>query len=229
MMAGQRTSKRITESKGNSSAISWRRFVDAIARKRVAVVPERAVLVGISGIDASGKGYLAEKIADQLQMKGLKIAMIGVDAWLNLPCNRFNPDSLAEHFYEHALRFDEMFEQLIGPLRNNRSIKLDANHAEETASSYRKHRYEYHDIDVILLEGIFLLKHAYRHLFDLTAWVDCSFETALERAIARGQEELPSAETIKAFETIYFPAQRIHLVRDNPREAADIVLTNHKV
>jgi uridine kinase len=229
MTAGQRTSKRITESNGDSSAICWRRVVDATARKRRVVVPDRAVLVGISGIDASGKGYLAAKIADQLQMEGLKVAMIGVDAWLNLPRTRFNPDSLAEHFYQHALRFDEMFEQLIRPLRNNRSIKLDANHTEATASSYRKHRYEYHDIDVILLEGIFLLKHAYRHLFDLTAWVDCSFETALERAVARAQEGLPPAETIKAFETIYFPAQRIHLVRDNPREAADIVLTNDKV
>jgi uridine kinase len=229
MMAGQRTSKRITESKGNSSAISRRRFVDAIARKCGAVVPDCAVLVGISGVDASGKGYLAAKIADHLQMKGLKVALIGTDAWLNLPRTRFNPDSLAEHFYEHALRFDEMFEQLIVPLRNNRSIELNANHNEQAASSYRKHRYEYHDIDVILLEGIFLLKHAYRHLFDLTAWVDCSFETALERAIARGQEGLPPAETIKEFETIYFPAQRIHLVRDNPREAADILLTNDRL
>jgi hypothetical protein len=36
----------------------------------------------------------------------------------------------------------------------------------------------------------------------------------------RGQEDLPPAETINTFETIYFPAQRKHLARDNPRDAA---------
>src|SRR5439155_6858688 len=76
------------------------------------------------------------------------------------------------------------------------------------------------------LEGIFLFKPAYRHQFDLAVWIDCSFETALQRAIARGQEGLPAAETKKAFETIYFPAQQIHLTRDHPRETADIVFPN---
>ena len=42
----------------------------------------------------------------------------------------------------------------------------------------------------------------------------------------RGQEGLPPAETRKAFETIYFPAQQIHLARDNPREATDYVFRN---
>ncbi len=79
---------------------------------------------------------------------------------------------------------------------------------------------------IILLEGIFLFKPAYQHQFDLAVWIDCSFETALQRAIARGQEGLPAAETKKAFETIYFPAQQIHLTRDHPRETADIVFPN---
>jgi uridine kinase len=85
----------------------------------------------------------------------------------------------------------------------------------------------FHKIDVVLLEGIFLFKSVYRDHFDLKVWIECSFATALERAIARGQEGLLPRETQHAFETIYFPAQRIHLARDNPRETADIVFANH--
>jgi uridine kinase len=44
--------------------------------------------------------------------------------------------------------------------------------------------------------------------------------------MARGQEGLPPRETQHAFEAIYFPAQRIHLARDNPREVADILFAN---
>lgn len=50
--------------------------------------------------------------------------------------------------------------------------------------------------------------------------------TALERAIARGQEGLPANETIRAYETIYFPAQQSHFASDNPRATADFIIKN---
>jgi uridine kinase len=224
--AQKATRKRIIESNGTSSSVSWRRVVGDIARKRSAVAPDRAMLVGISGIDASGKGYFAARIADQLRMKELEVAVIGADDWLNLQDVCINRDNYAEHFYEHSMRFDEMFQQLIVPLKQNRKLSLLADCADPKATAYRKHRYNFRKIDIVLLEGIFLFKPVYRQHFDLTVWIDCSFECALERAMERAQEGLPPAETIQAFETIYFPAQRIHLVRDKPREAADIVLTN---
>ena len=56
--------------------------------------------------------------------------------------------------------------------------------------------------------------------------MECSFETALRRAIARGQEGLAAAETIAAYQNIYFPAQRVHLAEDDPRACADLVLEN---
>ena len=134
-----------------------------------------------------------------------------------------NRENYAEHFYAHAIRFDEMFEQLILPLKQTGQINITADCADAKATTFRKHRYEFRNTDIVLLEGIFLFKPGCRGHFDLKIWLECSFETALERALRRGQEGLPSAETILAFQTIYFPAQRIHLTRDNPREAADIV------
>ena len=229
MRSQQRTRKRITESNGNSSTVPWRRVVDAIARKRGAVAPDRAVLVGISGIDASGKGFITAKLAERLGAGGWNVAALSVDDWLNLPDVCINRDNYAEHFYEHAIRFDEMFERLIVPLRQNRGIRVTADCADAKATSYRTQRYDFHEIDIVLLEGIFLFKPAYRDHFDLAVWIECSFEAALERAIERGQEGLPPTETIRAFETIYFPAQRIHLGRDNPREAADIIFLNNRL
>jgi uridine kinase len=206
--------------------LEYASVISAIIEKRKSLSPQRALLVGISGIDAAGKGFVTARIAELLEKRGIKLAVINADGWLNLPHVRFHRQDPAKHFYENAVRFDEMFEHVLLPLRDTRSVIVESDFAEETATTFRKHRYTFHDIDVVLLEGIFLLKQAHRHHFDLTIWVDCSFETALERAINRGQEGLPPAETIRAFETIYFPAQRIHLARDNPREAADIVLTN---
>ena len=201
-------------------------MITAIAEKRKELSQEGALLVGISGIDASGKGFVTAQLTDQLEERGWKVAAIGVDGWLNLPHVRFNPENPARHYYERAFRFEEMFESLVLPLKLNREIDLHMDYTEETATSYRDHRYQFQAIDVILLEGIFLLKRSLRHHFDLACWVECSFETALARAINRCQEGLSPLETIRAFTTIYFPAQRIHFCRDKPRAAADLIVSN---
>jgi uridine kinase len=200
--------------------------ISAIIEKRKALSPQHALLVGISGIDASGKGFVTARIAESLQERGIKLAVMNVDGWLNLPHVRFHQQDPAKHFYENAIRFDAMFEHVILPLRGTRNVDVKSDFTEETAMTFREHRYVFRNIDIILLEGIFLFKPMYRDHFDLKIWIDCSFATALRRAMARGQEGLPPQEAKRAFETIYFPAQRIHLARDNPRDAADIIFAN---
>ena len=103
---------------------------------------------------------------------------------LNLPGTRFDHSNPADHFYEHAIRFEELFTQLVLPLRDARSLRLEADFAEETATEYRRHVYEFTDLDVVVLECIYLLKRAFVRHYDLSIWIECSFETALERAVA---------------------------------------------
>jgi len=196
-------------------------------RERRANIPDtRSLLVGVSGIDGCGKGYLAAQLQAHLALHGVIPAILNVDGWLNLPQKRFDQSDPAVNFYENAIRLDQFFSQLVLPLRDRRSIHLVADFVAETASDYRKHIYDYKDIPVVLVEGIFLFKPQYRKYFDLAIWIDCSFPTALVRAIDRAQEGLSAANTIAAYDTIYFPAQRIHLARDKPRENADLILEN---
>lgn len=200
--------------------------VDRILDRRAVVPENRSLLVGISGIDGCGKGFIARQIEARLEQRAVASALINVDGWLNLPDKRFDRNAPAQTFYESAIRFDEFFSDLVMPLRDHRSVYLEADFAEETAKEYRKHIYNFRNLAVILVEGIFLFKQAYRSLFDLTMWVDCSFSTALARALERSQEGLPPAKTIAAYWTTYFPAQEIHFNRDNPRAAADLIYDN---
>jgi uridine kinase len=200
--------------------------VDRIVAARDRVPASRSLLAAVSGIDGSGKGYVTAEIAAAIRARGLGVAPINVDGWLNLPQVRFAEKEPAAHFYRKAIRFDELFAQLVLPLRERRSVRVESDFAEETATAYRKHLWEFRDVDVIVLEGIYLLKERLRGHYDVSVWIDCSFETALERALARGQEGLPPEETIRAYRTIYFPAQEIHFAKDAPRTAATLVLPN---
>ena len=202
------------------------RIVEDIAQTRQRVAPSRSMLIAITGIDASGKGYVTSRLANALRAMDLRVANINIDGWLNLPQLRFSKANPAEHFYLNAIRFTEMFAQLIFPLQNRRSLTIEMDFAAETATGYRKQLCAFEDIDVILLEGIYLLKREFQRYYDLSFWIECSFETALARAIARAQEELPPEATVHAYRSIYFPAQEIHFVRDNPRGAATAIVNN---
>lgn len=186
----------------------------------------RATLVAVTGIDGAGKGYLSARLGAALHDEGLAVAGITVDGWLSLPSRRFRRTNAAEHFYRHAIRFDEMFARLVLPLRDRRSLRLEAELTEETATEHHRHVYDFRNVDVVVLEGIYLLKRAFQPHYDLSFWVECTFETALERALARRQEGLSEAETIAAYRTIYFPAQELHLARDAPRAAASAIVAN---
>jgi uridine kinase len=203
-----------------------KRLLAFLLAKRKEIPVERSLLAGITGIDGAGKGFVAAALVAQLQQKGLRAVVINLDGWLNLPHKRFSEENPAEHFYENAIRFAELFEQLIVPLKENRSIHLEADFAEESATEYRKHLYHFEDVDCIVLEGIYLFKPAFQHHFDFKVWVNCTFETALKRALQRAQEGLSPEATRRAYETIYFPAQRLHFLKDNPYSAADMILNN---
>jgi len=197
-----------------------------IRQMRQRVPTNRGGLTAITGIDGCGKGYVTAQLQKILETAGIHVGVIGVDGWLNLPHKRFHDQNPAEHFYHYALRFDEMFARLIFPLREKRSLRLEADFTEETATTYSKHLYKFEDIDIILVEGIYLLKRAFQSYYDLSVWIDCKFATALGRAIARAQEGLTPEETIHAYHTIYFPAQQIHFRRDSPAKAATLMLRN---
>jgi uridine kinase len=214
------------EQREKTAVTDLRAAVDKILVARASIPPRRSVLVAVSGIDACGKGHVAARIVEALGAHGVRTAGINVDGWLNLSHLRFAETHPAEHFYLHAIRFDDLFAQLVLPLRDRRSLRLEADHAEETATAYRRHLYEFDDIDVIVLEGILLLKRSFRSYYDVSIWIDCGFDTALERAIGRAQAGLPLEATVNAYRTIYFPAQEIHLQRDDPRAAATLIVEN---
>jgi uridine kinase len=200
---------------------------DAIAqkveeRRRAA----RAYLVGISGIDGSGKSHSAGIIARALETRGLRVAPIGIDVWQNPQSIRFGGSNPGQHFYEHVIRFDALFAELIEPLTAHRSIRLVTQGIRTDQDVWDELIYDFVDIDVVLVEGILLFKRALVDRYDLRVWIECSFETAVSRALARNVERLPAERLRDDYENTYHAAQRHHIAIDDPCSAVDIMLNN---
>ena len=72
-------------------------IVEAAVTRRACHPRAMALLLGLSGIDGSGKGYVAGQVVSALSARRLKTAAINADGWLNLPAVRFDPNRPGEN------------------------------------------------------------------------------------------------------------------------------------
>ncbi|HYG76631.1 MAG TPA: uridine kinase [Planctomycetota bacterium] len=185
----------------------------------------RILLVGISGIDGAGKTFLAANAAETLRRECLAVALLGLDDWRTPPAERYNLANPGEHFYRNAYNTRGLFEKLIEPLRQSGSISVEAQLFRRDGSAYT-HPFAFSNVNVIVLEGSFLFTRELQNRFDLRIWIDCSFETALKRALNRNQEGAPRGQLESDYETHYFPAQRFHMQADDPKSSAHLIISN---
>jgi len=185
--------------------------------------------VAVSGIDASGKGYVATRLESELTAKGLRIANINIDPWQNPIPIRLRAENATENFYQNVFRWDDVFEQLIIPLRRKRSVYLATQLIFSHADEYFNFAYDFREIDILLVEAIFLFQQKFLKYYDLNVWIDCSFETGLKRAIKRNVERLSKEKLIEDYQTYYYPAQRYHFQKDNPKQLTNLIYCNDKL
>lgn len=237
----------VTGSSGNLGQAVLRKFIDERYNGLGTIVPNEEILndipslttkgtdaflhhdkktaftVAISGIDASGKGYTANLLQQDLESKGYNVANINIDPWQNPIPVRLKKENAAENVYENIFRWNDFFEQLIFPLQKNNCIYLETQGIRTDADVYYPLIYDYKNIDILIVEGILLFKRKYLPYYDFKIWIDCSFKTSLERAIKRNVENLEKERLFADYDTYYYAAQRLHFEKDDPQRAADII------
>lgn len=172
--------------------------------------PGSAFTVAISGIDAAGKGYISKLLQTALKEQGFHTALIHIDPWQNPLPVRLVKENAAQNVYENIVRWDDLFDQLILPLKKNWHIYLETKGIRTDADIYYPLTYDLRNIDILLVEGIFLLKQELLSCYDFRIWIECSFKIRLQRAISRNAENLDPGALLHDYHTFYFPAQRHH-------------------
>lgn len=201
-------------------------LVQNILHRKEQFSGSRLFTVGLSGIDGAGKGYTARRLQMALEQKGLSVAHITIDPWQQPLALRLNKADPALTVYENIFRWDDFFNELIIPLQTHKSIFLVTTGIRTDADEYYPLVYDYPAPDLIILEGILLFKSGYLPFYDVKIWIQCSFETALQRALDRNTENLEPGQLFHDYEIYYHAAQRLHFRRDKPWEKADIIFNN---
>ncbi|MEI6896367.1 MAG: uridine kinase [Psychromonas sp.] len=175
----------------------------------------KAKIVAISGIEGGGKRALAEKVAEALRLDGISVAIVHTDDWEACDSIRFNVMNSPQEYYLNAYRLDEMVEELILPLKLFGSIKTST-----TLKNVMEPRTVYYDlekIDIILIEGVYLLQSAYLDIYDDSIWVQSDFDAAFKRLSSQMNIEQSQEALVNLFEGLIKPAAQYHILTDDPQ------------
>jgi uridine kinase len=201
---------------------SDRRLLDAVlaARRRLG----RTTLVGISGIDCAGKSTLARSLAAELRADGEQVVVIGGDDF-NRP--RSERSIFPADEPDYGFDYGRLISDVLVLARAGERVETRLRVKDWQRDAWDERDFVVEPDAVVLLEGVFLFTPEIVPLLDLKVWLEIGFDQALERALVRDAEAMGGPDGVRErYATRYFPGQRLHLERDRPHEAADLVLSD---
>lgn len=190
----------------------------------------KPLLVAFDGIDASGKTSLADRLYSFMEkLRGLVPERISIDGFHNERNIRIRRGALSpEGYYHDSFDYPALIERTLKP------IKTDAAEALRSIYDYRTERVTIEDTlkiradTVVLFDGIFLLRKELMPFWDLTIFLDVSFEESLRRAKERDLSAYGSTEEIeKRYGQHYHPGQELYFREEHPQDKAMILIDNN--
>jgi len=188
------------------------------------------ILVGIDGVDASGKTALADNLADRLEESNRQIIRASIDGFHNPKATRYrkgrnSPNGYYQDSFNHHLIIDKLLKPLSSGDLKYKEVVFDYRIDDEVNVPSKKA-----DKDAILImDGIFLFRPELLHFWDIRVFLDVGFDVTVQRAIkrAKDQESLDSEQEIMdQYNCRYVPGQKLYFQEATPQEKADILIDN---
>ena len=205
-------------------------LVDDLAERIGRVKSDHPTRVAIDGVDAAGKTMLADDLATALAKSGRHIIRASIDGFHNPASIRRQRGSLSPdgYFYD-SFNLNGLRESLLRPLGPNGSraftraiFDFRADRAVDSPVELAS------DDDILILDGVFLLRNELRDDFDFSIFVRAGFDVTLARAEVRDIDLFGSVENIRQrYVERYIPGQRLYLESVRPETHASVVVDNN--
>ena len=187
--------------------------------------------IGIDGVSASGKTYLADFIMNNLQDKtNRNIIRASLDGFHNSPDVRYKKGKNSiEGYCQDSFNYKGLTECLLDPLSIEGSRKYKkAIYDFKTESCVENGFCQAEDDSILIFEGVFLFRPEIVKYWDIKIFVRAGFDVILKRAIERDADRLRGKDKVKdKYEKRYIPGQLQYLESIHPEKLADIVIDNN--
>lgn len=207
---------------GDDGAVnSW--FMDVAARVLSTVPSDRRAMIGIDGVDGSGKSTFAAALAHCFPDR--EVIVIHVDDFLNPSAIRHRQGmNSPDGFWLDTYNYDAFTRDVIRPLRAGGDGRYrSSSYDPRSDAMVQPARMGAGDDAVIIVEGMFLHRPELADAWDLSLFLDVPFaETARRMAMRDGSHSDPEHVSMRR----YVAGQRLYFDACKPWTSATIVVDN---
>ena len=188
---------------------------------------ERPLVVGVNGVDGSGKTMLTAELHRQLEAHGLPVTVVHIDDFTQPRTRRSAAGDPIERYYNNTFDIDTLRRAILEPLAARKLGSVILRHEDPRDSSRMvEHGYSFAGSpSVVIVEGVFVFRPELVDYFDTKIFVDIPLSEIRERAIERDVPRFGFG-VLKKYLTKYIPTQAHYLDTVRPYELADIVIDN---
>lgn len=189
---------------------------------------KKPVRVAINGIEGTGKTIFTKSFTDYFLQNDLKAIHVSIDGFHNVNSIRYRQgrDS-AKGYYEDAYNEAEFVQKVLRSSQLDIPVIVMRIHDMETDKILIEEPVKIGNETIILTDGSYLFKKAYREHWDLKIYLQTDFNTAMTRGIERDSELLGGAVNAKEkYENRYHKASAIYIEECKPKKFADIIIDN---
>ncbi|MBN2172221.1 MAG: hypothetical protein JW819_12950 [Candidatus Krumholzibacteriota bacterium] len=185
----------------------------------------RPLIVGVNGIDKSGKTRFAAGLAAELRRRGRVAETLSVESFLAPRRLRAAHDyPPVERYYRKRYDLERLRDQALRPLREEgrRRLRIDVYDGRRERTGEELHL-AFGETGLLIVEGPFLFRADLFYHFDFRIYLVTDFERALDLSLA----DVPAARREarrRALLAREVAAQQLYLRQETPWQRAHLVL-----
>jgi uridine kinase len=193
---------------------------------------DKAFIVGITGIDCSGKTSFAESLEKFLVSRGINTQLLHLDDYHNPMAYRYSSEDQAHNYFNKSFNIGKIVDELLIPIQQKKAFTTRLTLLNVETDKYEVEKeYSINPDTIVIFEGVFLFRKEFSPYLDLKIFLDISFEECIQRAWKRDSEDFSQRygdieEVNKRYEGKYIPAQRKYLAEYPPADTADLIIDN---
>lgn len=177
------------------------------------------LIVGIDGVDGSGKTRLADELAARMS-SSRRVVRVSIDGFHHLREHRYRLGPASpEGFWLDSYDYERFRREVIDPFRSGLGPYLPAGHDVDSDRLLSGPRHDVPQGSLLLVDGIFLHRPELVDVWDLTVFLDVPFSESVRRMSVRdGLPADPEAEE----NARYVGGQKLYLSECRPADRATI-------
>lgn len=183
-------------------------------------------LVGINGVDLSGKTIFAQDLERYLVSRGYKTALIHLDDFHNPREIRHRGKDPVQGYLDNAFNLELLEKEILSPLSEQGSLDKELALLDLDTDDFTcRKRFKIAPDAIVILEGVLLYREPLEGYFDVRVFLDIPFSEVLVRARKRDVPRF-GKEFLERYRSKYIPLEKRYLEEHKPKERSDLVIDN---